>query len=166
MKYFEKFGHTCSVKSDEVLENYLENRSRLQQAVVKWTTIDPQSEITTEFFNSHSSVVNGMRFHLEQHPTTIHPFSRFKFVWECYMILVFLNGLVYAPLLYMYYVNNNPHEHFGNILVMQLIKVSCIVDMILRFFTGFVDEKNFKVSICFYLFSKLISILKYMKFKF
>ena len=146
MKYYEKFGHVCSLKDDEdLLGIHSSGRSLLRKIIIKWTTIDPQSYIATEFFNSHSSVVNEMKSHLENHPMTIHPFSRFKFIWEFFMAAIFLIGLIYAPLQYMDYVDDNLENDFGNVMIMEVVKISCIVDMVMRFFMGF--ERNYVVRL-------------------
>ncbi|KAG5674638.1 hypothetical protein PVAND_004592 [Polypedilum vanderplanki] len=141
MKYFEKFGHFCSLKYDEKLENYLDNLTWFQYLI----TIDPSSPITTSFFNSHSAVVNGMKYHLKNYPNTIHPFSKLKFIIECIMSVIFLCGLIYTPLLYMYYIRKDDQDTFGNVPVIYTIKLACALDMILRFFTGRVDERNVEI---------------------
>lgn len=145
MKYYEKFGHVCKLKNeDDFLKKHLKGRSKLKKIIIKWTTIDPQSYVGTEFFNSHSSVVNEMKSHLQNHPMTIHPFSRFKFIWEFFMATIFLVGLIYVPLQYMDYVDDNQENDFGDMMIMEVVKISCIVDMVMRFFMGF--EKNYEVS--------------------
>jgi hypothetical protein len=144
MKYYEKFGHVCALKDyEDLLRIHSSGRSELRKTIIKWTTIDPQSYIATEFFNSHSSVVNEMKFHLENHPMSIHPFSRFKFTWELFMAAIFLVGLIYVPLQYLDYVDDNLENNFGNVIIMEVVKISCIVDMVMRFFMGF--EKNYEV---------------------
>lgn len=146
MRYYEAFGHTCSLKIDEDYQNYLNNRPRLHRFLVKFTSIDPHSEPTKQFFNSHAAVVNGTKLHLDNHPLTIHPFSRFKFIWELIMTATFLTGLIYTPLQYLDYVDNDIHGSIGDLTIMKTVKILCIVDMILRFFCGYVDEMKFTVS--------------------
>jgi hypothetical protein len=145
MSYFKTFGHTCGLKIDEDFENYLNNRPPLHRFLIKWTSIDVKSEITTQYFSSHAAVVNGMKHHLDSHPITIHPFSRFKFIWELVMASMFLTGLIYVPLQYLDYLDNE-ESHIGNLIIIKTVKLTCIVDIILRFFCGYVDEKKFTVS--------------------
>lgn len=147
MRYYEAFGHTCSLKIDEDYRNYLSNRPPLHRFLIKFTSIDPDSEPTKQFFNSHAAVVNGTKLHLDNHPLTIHPFSRFKFIWELIMIATFFSGLIYAPLQYLDYVDNESKGSIGNLAIMKTVKTLSSVDMILRFFCGYVDEKKFTVSI-------------------
>ncbi|CAG9797693.1 unnamed protein product [Chironomus riparius] len=144
MEYYEIFGHVCTLKDEEdLLQKHLIGRSKFKKFIIKWTTIDPQSFVATEFFNSHSSVVNEMKSHLENHPMTIHPYSRFKFIWEFFMATIFLVGLIYVPLQYMDYVDDNLENDFGNVMIMEAVKISCMVDMVMRFFMGF--EKNYEI---------------------
>lgn len=146
MRYYEAFGHTCSLKVDEDYRNYFFSRPPLHRFLLRFTSIDPRSEPTKQFFNSHSAVENGTKLHLDNHPLTIHPFSRFKFIWELIMAANFLVGLIYAPLQYLDYLND-ACVGIGNLTIMKTVKIFCIVDMILRFFCGYVDEKKFTVSI-------------------
>jgi hypothetical protein len=146
MRYFEKFGHTCGLTDCDDLKRILGSKPWLTRTVFKWTSIDPSSEITTQFYNSYCAVVNGTEHHLRKYPLTIHPFSRFKFIWECFMASVFLIGLIYVPLQYLDYVNKHSKDTIGNLTLMKSVKTACIVDMFLRFFIGFVDEKKFIVS--------------------
>lgn len=156
MRYYETFGHTCGLKIDEDFHNYLNNRPLLYRFLIKWTSIDPKSEATTQYFNSHAAVVNGTKFHLDNHPITIHPFSRFKFFWEVIMASNYLFGLIYVPLQYLDYVDNDKQGDIGNLTIMKTVKTICILDMILRFFCGYVDEKKFIVSLSQHL--KIVAI--------
>lgn len=149
-KYFERFGHTCEWEVEEELVKFLAGKSRLKQTCIKWTTLDIASNSAQQHFNSYSAIVNEMKFHLENHPTTIHPFSRFKQLWELFMIAVFLCGLIYSPLQYLDYVDMNSSDA-GNIRIMKSVKILCIIDMALRFFMGHLDEPSFAVSIKLFL---------------
>lgn len=143
MKYYEKFGHVCTLKAHEDFQIHSNKRSKLRNAIIKCTSINQQSHIASEFFNSHSSVVNEMKFHLENHPMTIHPFSRLKFMWEIFMAVIFLIGLIYNPLQYMDYVDENIENTFGDISLMVVVKIASLMDMIMRFFMGSV--RNYEV---------------------
>lgn len=146
-KYFEKFGHTCELNYDEKAENLDQGRiKKAKEAFVKWATIDPTSNLTLQHFNSHSSIVNERKFHLENHLMTIHPFSRTKMIWECFIVLVFLCYLVYGPLIFFDYVRENTKTYLEDISNMKSMNIFCIIDMVTRFFTGYVDENNFVVS--------------------
>lgn len=146
MGYFEAFGHTCNLKIDEDFQFFLNNRPPIYRFLIKWTSIDPKSETTTQYFNSHASFVNGTKYHLENHPLTIHPLSRIKFIWEIIMATTFLTGLIYSPLQYLDYVDMSEIKgDIGNLTIMKTVKIISILDMILRFFCGYVDEKKFKV---------------------
>lgn len=147
MRYFENFGHTCGLKIDGDFGSYLESLSPLHRFLIKWTTIDPKSETTMQYFKSHVAVVNGTKFHIENHPITIHPFSRFKFYWEFIMAFNFLTGLIYGPLQYLDYIDDDKTTDIGNLTLMKFVKFNCVMDMILRFFCGYVDEKKFEVSL-------------------
>lgn len=144
-EYFEKFGHTCELKVDDELGSLLKDQPRWKRALIKWMKIDPTSSLTLQHFSSHSSIVEARKFHLASHRVTIHPFSRFKWAWECFMMFVFLWGLIYGPLHYLDYVDSDEATNVGNLLILTLVKVLCIVDMAARFITGFVN-KEFAVS--------------------
>lgn len=146
MSYFENFGHTCGLKIDADYRSYLNNLPPLYRFLIKWTSIDPKSEPTMQYFKSHAAIVNGTKFHIENHPITIHPFSRFKFIWEFVMAVNFFTGLIYGPLQYLDYIDDNVESDIGNITLIKIVKFICVMDMILRFFCGYVDEKKFTVS--------------------
>lgn len=74
-KYFEMFGHTCELEADE-------DSVKRVKWLRRWTMIDPTSNLTLQHFNSHATIVNERKRHLQIYPVTVHPFSRFKFMWE------------------------------------------------------------------------------------
>jgi hypothetical protein len=139
-KYFETFGHTCELP-DEGIED-----ASWRRWLFKWTTIDPTTQLTRQNFNSYSTIVKERKFHLTSHPLAVHPFSRLKFVWEAFMLVTLLCGLIYAPLQYLDYVDKNEETDVGNLLIMKWVKSFCIVDVVTRFFTGYFDERSFAVS--------------------
>lgn len=140
--YFKKFGHTCELKSDDKEDN----SAGFREVFNKWMTINPVSNLTLQHCESHSNVVNEQRFHWANHPLTIHPFSRLKFIWESLMAVVFLCSMIYTPLQYLDYIDDDLENNTGNITVMKGLKTISIVDMMTRFFTGYLDEKKFVVS--------------------
>lgn len=146
MGYFQKSGHSCAVKSDADIEIYLNNLSPLNRFLVKWTSIDPKSELTVQYFKSHAAIIVATKLHIENHRITIHPFSRVKFLWECVMTLNFLTGLIYGPLQYLDYIDDDETTDIGNIALIKIVKALCVMDMVLRFFCGYVDEKEHSVS--------------------
>lgn len=144
-KYFKKFGHTCDLKGELDLESSLKGIRWVRKVFIKWTTVDPLSNLTLQHFNSHSNVMNERKFHLENHPLAIHPFSRFKFVWECVMVSSLLCGLIYCPLMYLDYVGKD-EINVDSLAIITWVKAFCIVDMLTHFFIGYMDEENFVVS--------------------
>lgn len=142
-RYFELFGHTCEL---EVREESRKGVDWLRKTLIDWITVDPTSNQTVEHFNSHATIINERKRHLQSYPVTVHPFSRFKFLWEVMMTVVFLVGLIYAPLLFLFYFDHTVESSIGNLSIMISVKVFCILDMTMRFFTGYWDDENFTVS--------------------
>lgn len=146
-KYFEKFGHTCDLKVEEEPETPRSLVKRIQKVFIEYSTINPLSNLTLQYFNDHANIMTERRLHLEKHPSSIHPFSRIKFYWEFIMALVFLIGFIAGPLQYLVYIDQHKEELFpGNFLLMKGVKIICLIDMIVRFFAGYWDEENFMVS--------------------
>jgi hypothetical protein len=142
-KYFEKFGHSCELDDDVKVES--SRREKIKETIVIWTTIDPTSDITLHHFNSHSAIVNERKFHLENHPRTIHPFSRLKlWIWEPVFVLVFLCALISGPLMFFDYIQKTD-LYVEDMKYMYCVYVFCVIDMFLRFFNGFVVKKKFMV---------------------
>jgi hypothetical protein len=133
MKYFEKFGHYCKLNYDGD-----EDSLKLFQ---KWTTIDPTSKLSLLHFNSHSAIINERKIQVQNHPFIIHPFSSFKMLWELIMILVYIFLLIYEPLQFLHLLKYKQWHVFWS-----FINVFSVIDIILRYFMGFWDENNFKVS--------------------
>lgn len=145
-EYFEKNGHVCELSLEGDPESCPWARTaRFRQLLVKWTTIDSTSNLTLQHFNSHWTIFAATKFHLKNHPTTIHPFSRFTTVWEGVMMIVFLCALIYDPLQYLDYIVDF-EDNVGDMPINKLVKAFCIVDMMIRFFTGYLDERKFEVS--------------------
>lgn len=145
-RYFEKFGHTCDLKVEDEFGDTQGRVERVRKAIIKWSTIDPLSNLTLQHFNSHSNIMNEMKLHLEKYPYTIHPFSRIKFLWECVMASVFLIGLLCSPLQYLSYTEVSVETSTRNFSTMESVKTVFLVDMIVRFFTGYWDQEDFVVS--------------------
>lgn len=146
-KYFKKFGHTCDLKvelegSGEIPDGDKKNWYR--KKLLEWATIDLTSNLTLQHFNSFATAVREKKKHLKEHPLTIHPFSRLKMIWECVMIVSFLTGLIYIPLQYMDYVDKN--MNVSNLFIMKVTKILGSVDMIVHFFSGYLDEEHFEVK--------------------
>lgn len=142
-RYFEIFGHTCELIADENLDP---RREWFREIFIEWTTVDPTSNLTLQHFNSHSTIVNEREFHLANHRFTIHPFSRFKGLWETFITVVLLYALIRAPLRYLSFVSEYDKENIDCIESMVTVKLLCIIDMALRFIMGHVDHENFAVS--------------------
>lgn len=142
-KYFEVFGHTCKLSENGEDSSHT---SSWTQTITEWTTVNPTSSLTLQNFNSHSAIVNERKFHLAVHPWTIHPFSRFTFAWECFIMLVFLGGLIFSPMHFFEYVDPDQLNGIYNLNIILIVKVVCIIDMVLRFFTGHLDGRGFSVS--------------------
>lgn len=163
-KYFERFGHTCELNDDEEKAKRF-NREGIKKTLVKWATIDPTSNLTLQHFNSYSTIVNERKFHLENHPKTIHPFSQIKLIWECLMALAFLCTLIAGPLMFFDYVKHNeletkttgaipknsnvyknPKNYIEDNPAVILGRSFCVIDIFTRFFTGYIDDENSVVS--------------------
>lgn len=144
-KYFKKFGHTCDLKVEGSGKiPVVDKKNWLRKKMVEWATIDLTSNLTLQHFNSFATAVSEKKTHLEGHPLTIHPFSRLTMAWEFVMILSFLIGLVYIPLQYMDYVDEQA-DNVGNLLIMKVTKTLGSVDMVMNFFSGYLDQKKFEV---------------------
>lgn len=146
-KYFEKFGHFCELHLDDDYQNYLNGMTKFKRKLIEWTTIDPASPLTLQYFKSYLTICNDRQLHLNSYLGTIHPFSRFKFAWELVMIVIFLIGLIYHPLQNLNYVDKYIEDDAGNIILMGLLKVFCIIDIMLRFIIGRFDDDTFLVII-------------------
>lgn len=145
-QYFKKFGHTCNLKavdSDETPAT--DKKNWLREKFVEWSTIDLTSNLTLQHYNSYATAVRGRKRHHEEHPLTIHPFSRLKMTWECVMIFSFLAALIYIPLQYLDYVDDDATNNVGSLLFMKTTKTLGVLDMVVNFFSGYWDERNFKV---------------------
>lgn len=146
-QYFKKFGHTCNLKvRDEDEIPVADNKNWFREKLFEWSTIDLTSNLTLQHFNSYSTAANAKKRHREEHPLTIHPFSRLKMAWECVMLFSFLIGLVYIPLQYLDYVDDDASNNVGSLLIMKVTKALGVVDMVVIFFSGDWDQKNFEVS--------------------
>lgn len=141
-KYFEKFGHICELEDDTKLQDFA--KKRFKSALFRLITIDTHSILTLQHFNSHSSIVKERKFHKENFTWTVHPFSRFKFIWDIVMVIVFFDCIILGPLRLLAIVEDR--ESLKNLSDVRLGKFIGIIDMFLQFFVGFVDEKKFAVS--------------------
>lgn len=74
------------------------------------------------------------------------------------MTLVFVVDLIYAPLMFFFYLDYTTAPSVGNLDVLATVKLFCIVDMAMRFFTGYWDNSQFVVSSATFLFNLIWQI--------
>ncbi|GLV40997.1 I[[h]] channel [Carabus blaptoides fortunei] len=95
----------------------------------------------TVYLKSHWQNEQECVYHLTTHYYIIHPFSAFRYYWELFMIIIFINKLLafphimvlnteYLPL-FMYYI-----------LTLQLI---CIANIVVEFSSGYFDHATNEV---------------------
>lgn len=63
------------------------------------------------------------------------------------MAMVFFIGLIFSPVQFLVYTDDEKELFLRNFTVMKSVKTVCLVDMIVRFFAGYWDQENFVVSI-------------------
>jgi len=134
--YFEKFDHECELHDRDSDEDQLLRSSY-------WFSIDASLPRTLHHFKSHFSIVREKKHHLLNHPLRIHPFSLFHFYWSCLMIVVFSVGMTYSPFMFLLYMDNN---RTGNMYMIVLPKLVGLIDIAVRFNTGYVNRRNMSVS--------------------
>lgn len=145
MDYYKQYEHDCELKFDDIDEISKLRETKFQRMITKLITIDIHSLLTAEFLNSRSSMINELRTHLIEYPTTIHPLSPFKFFWEIIMAVVFTLGLVLVPLDYMHYVEKHHKRIIDYVTLNLCINSVCLIDMFMRFHNGYI--KNYEAGI-------------------
>ncbi|KAL3273781.1 hypothetical protein HHI36_015208 [Cryptolaemus montrouzieri] len=94
-----------------------------------------------EYYRTTTGLMNEKRRQVESsHYYMIHPFSDFTNVHEAVMTLVFLICFILIPFIDAYKREHILHLSSQNILL-SLANIFCILDIILRFFTGYVEDK-------------------------
>lgn len=153
--YFEQFGHNCNLKSenDKKFDEIVKSKNFFIKFLINWTVVDISWINDTSHLKSYAAIVNERLYHAENFLGTIHPQSKFKSIWEVYIAIVILIGLFYKPFQFMHYFKLSEGDKIGSVPIIFFVNISCIVDIILRFFIGYYDEKIGSVSI-----AKLLSL--------
>ncbi|CAH1374540.1 hypothetical protein MTP99_007198 [Tenebrio molitor] len=81
---------------------------------------------------------------LRYHYAMIHPFSEFRIWWETYMIVIYLFLLIFVIPLELCFLIHTP---VFIIYWKVILDVMCYGDMIVNFFTGYVDSERQKIEL-------------------
>lgn len=139
--------HNCTLKKPK---NNIEYRCPRSQsccfAILSRTVASKKHVDSKRFFKSNKRMNNEIFRHMtSNYWYIIHPFSRFRFLWNSLMILALYIGLVYIPLRVSF------HEYLeGRALdwiVICYLHFFYSIDILLNFFTGYKNEDKKKVAI-------------------
>ncbi|KAK9887930.1 hypothetical protein WA026_000230 [Henosepilachna vigintioctopunctata] len=136
-------GHHCSLPiAENVLSMYLNDgvcvlmRRKFKQLFL----ICDKFSKTKLVFRSSQRIGLEKHRHLRYFYWTIHPYSKFRFYWEITMAITYLSIMIYTPL---FGVNTqNPLTEKWSGSYYQLMNITCVFDIIINFFTGYLDKSN------------------------
>ncbi|KAL3272598.1 hypothetical protein HHI36_014068 [Cryptolaemus montrouzieri] len=136
-------GHECSLSlAEDPLSVYLNDgpcvllRRKFKQMFLISETLNK----TKMVFRSSLRIGMEKQRHLRYFYWTIHPFSKFRFYWEIFMGFIFLTTMIYMPL-YGINVLNPLTERWSN-KYYHCLNLICIFDVIVTFFTGYLDKNS------------------------
>ncbi|XP_044262287.1 potassium/sodium hyperpolarization-activated cyclic nucleotide-gated channel 2-like [Tribolium madens] len=141
----------------------------LRRRIWKWKTVNNSIPESKTILKSTAQIYVEEQHHFHRHPWMIHPFSQVRFVWEMFMIPVFLLLFITIP----WVISTSKVE--GKLLMLFYVKflldIISFVDIILIFFTGYYDVKHQRIVlgskeiakhyICRYFIFDIVSSIPY-----
>uniref|UniRef100_A0A2H1WL32 SFRICE_002752 n=1 Tax=Spodoptera frugiperda TaxID=7108 RepID=A0A2H1WL32_SPOFR len=133
--------------SDSMLPKKTTLLGRMCRSLRKLGQITKHHPETYEYFRSYSAVVaERQRQLLEEGGNVIHPLSLFSLVWMSVMIIINLAHMVLSSfrLFFILQSIDNPEIHWLD-LGMVGLQLVCLVDIFIKFNTGYLYKSHFHV---------------------
>ncbi|KFB44542.1 AGAP005463-PA-like protein [Anopheles sinensis] len=145
-------SHRCSVNHDVDLVKLLVPADTVHRRVEHWwrrlCLIDPQSTLTRQIFRSDAAIKREISRHLTYFRYSIHPLSRFRFIWECLMIVTFALAFQMIPYDVMLLFRAGDYYPFTSFhAILLAIDVVCLLDIGMSFFTGMYVQRTQRVEL-------------------
>jgi hypothetical protein len=134
-------------ENDKKFHELIESKGVFKKLLILWTVANTALINDKSHLKSYASIVNERLYHAEHYLGVIHPYSKFKALWEVYIAIVILAGLFTKPFKFLLYFDHDLTNDIGNIPLIFFVNVSCIVDIFVRFNVAYYDKKLGKVGI-------------------
>ncbi|XP_058066357.1 potassium/sodium hyperpolarization-activated cyclic nucleotide-gated channel 1-like [Anopheles bellator] len=145
-------SHNCTVSHDvDLVKLFIPGNSILRRFTRCWRRlclIDESSPLARQVLHSDMAVKREISRHLTYYPCTVHPLSRFRFAWECLMIVTFAMAFQMIPydVVFMFRVEDYyPFTAFHWILLAT--DIICLLDVVMSCYTGTYDRRNRRVEL-------------------
>lgn len=139
--------HICTIEkasSGSALPTLSEDASLWQKTcrnLRKHMLVSDRDPRIIEYFRTTTGLLNEKRRQVDsKNHYMIHPFSDFNYVHEAIMTIVFLFCFIQFPFSFAFWRTDILKINSKNISL-SIANIICIGDIILRFFTGYVEEK-------------------------
>ncbi|XP_050094110.1 potassium/sodium hyperpolarization-activated cyclic nucleotide-gated channel 1-like [Anopheles aquasalis] len=110
--------------------------------------VDQRSALTRQVFRSDTAIKREISRQLTYYPRTVHPLSRFRFAWECLMIVTFAMAFQLIPYDVMFLFRVQDYYPFTAIhMILLALDFICMLDIVVSFYTGTCDPRNQRVHL-------------------
>lgn len=157
----ENDGHRCTMKADESMSFLppLRRRAsyfrRFRRAFKKSTLISEYNPQSADYFRSKAEILRTRKEHVLSNSCIIHPFSLFRAYYEMWMTVVWILVIFLMPadaafdLLDpsdQHLLHKKKTHHISSYDPLGLtLRMLCIIDIVMTFFTGYPIKKSRKV---------------------
>ncbi|KAJ8913213.1 hypothetical protein NQ315_016156 [Exocentrus adspersus] len=131
------YVHKCGLTPDEATRRL----TKCKKLVHSLFLVSPTNPMRISYFKSDLSVRLEQERHLRINPYAIHPFSKFRSMYEIYLIVLYTCALAVKPFNAFIRAEHVPRMYVYNKCIL-LLDFLCIMDMFISFFTGYVHQPH------------------------
>ncbi|XP_053674591.1 potassium/sodium hyperpolarization-activated cyclic nucleotide-gated channel 1-like [Anopheles nili] len=144
--------HDCSVNHDVDVVKLLMPADSVLKRFARWwrrrCLIDHRSPLAKLVFRSDTALKRELSRHVTYYPRTIHPFSYFRFIWECIMIVTFASAFLMIPYDVVFLFQQEDYYPFSPFHVVLLCTDGvCLLDVVVRFYSGTYKRRKQQVDL-------------------
>ncbi|XP_055611263.1 potassium/sodium hyperpolarization-activated cyclic nucleotide-gated channel 4-like [Uranotaenia lowii] len=144
--------HTCQIGHDfDLIQSSVPGKgwwSRALRWIRKICYLDTTSSQSRDVFRSDTAMRRELSRQITFYSNTIHPFSYFRFVWECVMIFTYAIAFIIFPydVTFLYDEDENAQLNKFHLLVL-FIDFICLLDICCTIRTGYFYKQKQRVEL-------------------
>ncbi|KAG5677644.1 hypothetical protein PVAND_007385 [Polypedilum vanderplanki] len=108
-------------------------------------SIDPEAHRTRENLKSLTVIKAETLRHLLFYPYTIHCFSRFRYMWEVFMMITYILAFIIIPIHVAFIYEEQRLEELTVKRLVSVINVIYLMDIAINFLSSYQDQQTKKI---------------------
>ncbi|KAJ8949053.1 hypothetical protein NQ318_016955 [Aromia moschata] len=135
-------AHICTAKLNDHQTSLTEvgGARSLKKNLERYITISSDNPLSLYYFKSSVDIKKEQKRQLGKKYLVIHPFSKFRKWYDIYLIFLYASVLITKPLDHGFTRRANYANFAFYGLYTLLTDLLCVVDIVLQFFTGYVEN--------------------------